>query len=138
METGYRQILAPGEIICRENDSGDSMYIILSGSVEAVRASKRLGTHHVGDVIGEMAIFMDIPRTATLRTLGETILFVVDRENVKGLLSYNEVLANQISEALSHRQAMLANLGIQLNPSETDASALLKVRKHVTQLLGLK
>jgi len=85
IEKGYRKKLASGEIICRENESGDSFYIILSGVVEVFveSISQQVALRRAGEFIGEMSLLMGTPRTATLRTLEETILFVVDRDNLQ-------------------------------------------------------
>ena len=34
IESGYRQLFPVGQIVCRENDPGESFYVILTGSVE--------------------------------------------------------------------------------------------------------
>ncbi len=99
IEQGYRQILPPEQVICREGDPGNSFYVILSGSVEIY--SEKLGKHivnrHAGEFIGEMALLMGIPRSASIRTNEQTTLFLVDHTNLQKLLSNHPELADQIS-----------------------------------------
>jgi potassium-dependent mechanosensitive channel len=40
IEYGYRQLFPAGQVVCQENDPGDSFYIILSGAVEYCYASR--------------------------------------------------------------------------------------------------
>ncbi|MCJ8280062.1 MAG: mechanosensitive ion channel [Rivularia sp. ALOHA_DT_140] len=70
IEQGYRQILPPGQVICREGDPGNSFYVILSGSVEiySEKLDKHIVDRHAGEFIGEMALLMGIPRSASIRT----------------------------------------------------------------------
>lgn len=114
IEQGYRQILPPEQIICREGDPGNSFYVILSGSVEIY--SEKLGKHivnrHAGEFIGEMALLMGIPRSASIRTNEQTTLFVVDHTNLQRLLLNHPQLADQISAELATRSESLASMGI--------------------------
>ena len=72
-----------GEIIIKEGNSGDWIYVILSGSVAI---SKKIGgkTYDLGllgkdDVFGEFSYFGDVERTATARAVGEATVGIIDR-----------------------------------------------------------
>lgn len=139
IEKGYRKKLSSGEIICRENDPGDSFYIILLGAVEVVVESldKHIAVRHAGEFIGEMSLLMGTPRTATLRTLADTVLFVVDRENLQSLLTNHHELADKIAQELSQRQETLKNLGIKLNPTTKSETPFEQIRKRIQTIFGI-
>ncbi|OLT59837.1 mechanosensitive ion channel domain-containing protein [Moorena bouillonii] len=139
IEEGYRKTLPAYETICRENDPGDSFYIILSGKVEVFVESigKRVATRKSGEFIGEMSLLMGTPRTATLRTLEETMLFVVDRDNLQSLLAKHEELADRISEELSKRQETLERLGITVSSTEEDETPFAEIRKRIQSIFGI-
>ncbi|AOY81035.1 mechanosensitive ion channel [Moorena producens JHB] len=139
IQQGYRQMLKAGDIICEENDPGDSFYIILSGLVEVFVESigKRVATREPGEFIGEMSLLMGTPRTATLRTLEDTILFVVDRENLKSLLEKHKDLADQISEELFKRKETLEQLGITVGGTEEKESGTNQIRQRIQSLFGI-
>ncbi|WP_287298089.1 cyclic nucleotide-binding domain-containing protein [Moorena sp. SIO2C4] len=139
IEEGYRKTLPADQTICRENDPGDSFYIILSGTVEVFVESigKRVATRKSGEFIGEMSLLMGTPRTATLRTLEETMLFVVDRDNLQSLLAKHEALADRISEELSKRQETLERLGITVSSTEQDETPFAAVRKRIKSIFGI-
>ena len=58
----------PGEIIVREGDRSQELYLIVSGKVDIVKhfgaTPHHLATLHAGDFFGDMAIFEDLPRSA--------------------------------------------------------------------------
>ncbi|NEO80718.1 mechanosensitive ion channel domain-containing protein [Moorena sp. SIO4G3] len=139
IQQGYRQMLKAGDIICEENDPGDSFYIILSGLVEVFVESigKRVATRKPGEFIGEMSLLLGTPRTATLRTLEDTILFVVDRENLKSLLEKHKDLADQISEELFKRKETLDKLGITVGVTEEKESGTNQIRQRLQSLFGI-
>ena len=78
-----RKAYAPGELILREGDPGDSAYIIVSGTCRAFRAvengEETLGTMGPGDVFGEMALLLDEPRAASVQAVEPVTLLVLDR-----------------------------------------------------------
>ena len=64
----------PDELIIEQCDVGDKLYIIIHGSVTvsiktASMGWKRISTLREGDVLGEIAILRNIPRTARITTL---------------------------------------------------------------------
>jgi potassium-dependent mechanosensitive channel len=138
IEEGYRQTLTANEVICRENEPGDSFYIILSGSVDVYVDSldKHVTVREAGEFIGEMSLLMGTPRTATLQTLEETTLFVVDRSNLQSLLQKQQGLADRISEELAQRQESLEKLGIKLDGNDRE-TPLVQIRKRIQSLFGI-
>ena len=60
----------PGEPVCRQGEPGDSAYIVLDGAADVVVQSERgpMTVAHIGrnDIVGEIAILCDVPRTATV------------------------------------------------------------------------
>jgi eukaryotic-like serine/threonine-protein kinase len=72
---------APGSLIIREGDSGDSAYMIVSGQCRAFRnvgdaqgsasGQETLGTMGAGDVFGEMALILNESRAASVDPCGE-------------------------------------------------------------------
>ncbi|WP_287240042.1 mechanosensitive ion channel domain-containing protein [Okeania sp. SIO1H5] len=139
IENGYRKIVPRGEIICLEGESGDSFYIILSGSVEVFseKANKYITTRYAGEFIGEMSLILGITRTASLRATEDTILFVVDRDNLHNLLAKHQKLADKISEELSRRLETLKNLGLLDKQENSQETAMIWIRNRIYTLFGI-
>jgi potassium-dependent mechanosensitive channel len=138
IEEGYRKTLAANEVICREHDAGESFYIILSGSVDVYVDSidKHVAVREAGEFIGEMSLLMGTPRTATLQTLEETTLFVVDRGNLQSLLQKQQGLADRLSEELAKRQESLEKLGIKMDSGDKEPP-FVQIRKRIQSIFGI-
>lgn len=71
----------PGEYIFREGDTGSEVYIIQSGTVEVIKdledAEVILATLKKGDFFGEMALFGDNKRSASIRAKTPTALVII-------------------------------------------------------------
>ena len=80
----FQKKFGPGELIVEEGRTGNGLYAIISGNVEAVKA---LGTEQertvnrlgAGEVFGEMALLGEWPRTATVRAIAEVECLGIDR-----------------------------------------------------------
>ncbi len=137
IEYGYRQLFPADQIVCEENTPGDSFYIILRGSVEifSKRVEQYIATLNEGEFFGEMSLLLGIPRSATVRTLEDTILFVIERNDLQRLLENYRGLADQIAQKLMERQQTLREMGILSEFSEE--TPLLKIRKRLQTLFGI-
>ena len=138
IEYGYRQLFPAGQTICQENDPGDSFYIILSGTVEVLsqRADKYIATIHEGEFFGEISLLLGTPRSATVRAMEDTILFVVERHDLQKLLVEQPSLADQIAKKLSERKQALQALGL-FDESSSEQTPFIRIRKRIQTLFGI-
>jgi len=87
-----REYFEPGQVVFREGDRGDWLYVVTEGEVEVVRRAadgtetvlRRLGS---GDCFGEIALVSEGPRTATVRALSPTNVLAVDRDAFQALFA---------------------------------------------------
>jgi ATP-binding cassette subfamily B protein len=76
-----REEIPAGAGVVEEGDRGDRFYVVLSGMLAVSQASR--GAQSVlrpGDYFGEVALAMDIPRTASVRALTPVTVASCDRE----------------------------------------------------------
>jgi small-conductance mechanosensitive channel/CRP-like cAMP-binding protein len=99
-----------GAVVVRQGESGDSLYVVVSGRVQVLTASREggpewaLATLRPGDYFGEMSLLTGAPRSATVRALEDTDLLVLDREALRPLLVSDPAAAERLSETLAKRQ----------------------------------
>ncbi|MCW2240210.1 EAL domain-containing protein [Azospirillum canadense] len=99
--------LEAGARIFSEGEPGDHAYLIGSGSVEIVAGRDgppvvlaRLGA---GELIGEMAVIDDHPRSATARALEPVELLVITRDVLRGYLEKADPLLSRLLHVLIAR-----------------------------------
>jgi CRP-like cAMP-binding protein len=79
--TMRREQIAPGAAVVQEGDEGDRFYVVMSGVLTV--SQQALGPRRVlrpGDTFGEVALAMDIPRTASVRAMTPVVVVSCDRE----------------------------------------------------------
>jgi ATP-binding cassette, subfamily B, bacterial len=75
-----REDVAAGQAPVVEGDAGERFYVLLSGMM--VVSQESMGARRVlrpGDYFGEVALTMDIPRTASIRALTPSVVASCDR-----------------------------------------------------------
>lgn len=80
MEHGEWRNVPPGETLIEEGEVGDGFYAIRSGQVEVVHDDEVVSTLGPGSHFGEIALLMDVPRTATVVARTPVRVFRLDRE----------------------------------------------------------
>lgn len=70
--------LADEEILCKEGDSGQKMWVILSGKLMIYKLKKTINFLDSGDFLGEMSLVDNKPRAASVRGIGEAVLLEID------------------------------------------------------------
>ncbi len=96
-----------GELIVRQGEKGDCMFEILDGQVEVLGEGEikefRLAVLGKGDFFGEMAIFDQEVRSATVRALGRVRALTIDKRTLLRRITEDPTLAFRILEKMSHR-----------------------------------
>ena len=97
-----------GEEIIRQGEAGDRFYVVRLGAVEVVRDGQRLATLGPGEAFGEIALLLDLPRTATVRATEPTELLALEAADFHDLLARYCGRAVEL-ERLSHLRLQAQN-----------------------------
>ncbi|MBN2364321.1 mechanosensitive ion channel [candidate division WOR-3 bacterium] len=105
-----------GDIIIRQEDEGDSMFIITKGEV-VVEKKGEDGSHKfvakLGplDFVGEMSLLTGERRSATVKAFTEVEVILINKNAFKQILVANPKIAFSLSEKLLGRKKELERLG---------------------------
>lgn len=98
---------ADGDLIVKQGEVGDCMYVIQEGEVEVfVTRDGRdvpLAVRRRGEFFGEMAIFERETRSASVRARGAARVLTVDRRQLFSRITEDPTLALRVIQSLSHR-----------------------------------
>jgi CRP-like cAMP-binding protein len=78
---------AAGEAVIRQGDLGERFYVVRSGRVEVSRNGEVLAYLEKGDAFGEIALLLNMPRTATVAAVEPTELLALEANDFRDLLA---------------------------------------------------
>lgn len=106
-EGALGRVFEDGEIVVRQGDEGEHMYVVQDGQVEIIREENGHETvlREAGrnEVLGEMAIFDRQPRSATIRAKGRARILTLDKRNFLRRINEDPSLAFRMIETMSMR-----------------------------------
>ena len=122
---------ADGEIVCRQGELGDAAYILLEGDADVVVDTPdgpvtvaRLGRN---DIVGEIAVLCDVPRTATVRAASRLVTLRISKDGFFNLLmQFPQVgvgIMHELASRLHHTTQQLTELSSRVRRLEQTASS---------------
>jgi NADH:ubiquinone reductase (H+-translocating) len=103
-----REHFEPHEVIFRQGDLGDRLYVVVEGEVEMVEQTPGQTPHLLarlgpGECFGEMALVNEKPRMATARSVTRTNLLSVDRQAFQDLFAHHPPLRRMFQALIDER-----------------------------------
>lgn len=102
-----RNTFRPGEVMCTQGEPGDSAFIILDGEgdilVDSGREQRKVAEIKKNDVVGEMSLLCDMPRTATVKASSEITALTISKDNFFRILQEFPEVSLEIMRVLARR-----------------------------------
>jgi len=107
--------LSPGDLLFAQGSTGDKAYVIQDGEVEILKHSQGrevlLAVRKSGEVIGEMSLLQEAPRSASVIARTESTLLAISHENLDQMIdnspSATRALLHTIVARLQSTEVML-------------------------------
>ena len=82
-----------GETVMKQGETGDALFVVLEGQVQVIRGGAVIATLEQGAHVGEMALVRNQPRSASVKSKGQSELMVIRRSDFFELLRNEHSLA---------------------------------------------
>lgn len=106
-----RRQYAPGDCIARKGEAGNELFVVESGEISVLDAADDniVATLGTGDIVGEISLITDQPRTATVRADSDVSVWVLQRQPFETLCADYPELRARLSEIAQGRVADLSS-----------------------------
>ncbi len=137
----FIKVFKPQELVFKQGDPGEHMFIIQSGRVEIFlntpNGEKSLTYYGPGDFFGEMAIIDKAPRSASARAVEDTRMIMLDERTFDQHVQANPAIVRKILKNMSARlrdtNNQLQNLLIKDINQRVANRILMMARQHGTK-----
>jgi CRP/FNR family transcriptional regulator, cyclic AMP receptor protein len=130
----YGREYEPGEVLFREGEPGDVMFVIQSGAVRISKLiageEKVFATFGPGEFLGEMAILNGKPRNATATVIESARCLVIEARMLESMLSRNAEIAVRLIKKLAKRLDAVDSLVEILMHRDPKARVMLALARH--------
>ena len=102
------EVLTPGDWVFREGDEGDSMYFVARGTLEVLQMGRSapVAQLRAGDFFGEIALFENAPRTASVRSLTYADVYSLRKADLDVVIRHFPAALAEIQEKALRRRHM--------------------------------
>lgn len=94
---------SPGDIIFRQGDQADNMYVVQEGEVEILVNDRVVETAREGHLFGEMALIDKKERSATVRAKTECRVVPIDKKRFTYLVQETPFFALHVMKIMANR-----------------------------------
>ena len=105
--TSERIAYSKDQVLCKQGEIGDAAYIIIDGEAEILvdtpAGPMAVATVGRNDIVGEIAILCDVPRTASVRADTRLTTLRISKELFLRLIKEFPTMAVSIMRELAHR-----------------------------------
>jgi MFS family permease len=106
--------LEAGTEIVREGDAGDRFFIVAEGTVEVSEYGRAISELDQGGYFGEIALLRDVPRTASVVSKTDVVLYALDRDDFLAAVTSHAPSTEAAEEVVSSRLAGIPVAGARL------------------------
>lgn len=115
-----------GEVLFRQGDTGDAAFIVLEGDadilVDTPQGQVRVAQLGKNDIVGEIAILCDVPRTATVAAATRLLTLRVSKDGFFNLVTqFPQVgveIMHELASRLHHTTQQLTEVSAKLRRLE--------------------
>lgn len=82
----YERVYSQSQLVIQEGAAGNHLYVIAEGLLDVIQNSRLLGQMHPGTAFGELAILYNCKRTATVKAVTDSKIWVLDRQVFQNIM----------------------------------------------------
>lgn len=139
-QSSKMRVYAPGEAIVRMGQEGNSMFVIIRGSVKVQvpenGVPRTLNELRENDFFGEMSLLTGEPRTATVVAAEETEVLQIRKTALKPIFEANPELVKTICDMVEERRELLRSLAEKSTEAEKEEEK--GMLRSIRKFFGLK
>jgi hypothetical protein len=132
-ETTHSVSYVPGDVVSREGDIAEQLYIVKTGTLQILKNAKGIAAHignvHAGEIYGEIGLFNQAPRFATAVAETECDVWIIQRSTLKKFILDMPEIAYTFLEVFSEKLRRSSE-ELALHATRTESGTHKKTVQH--------
>ena len=134
---GLKKIrVLPDQYIVRQNEKGETAFLVISGGLVAEVNGKKVGKIEAGEIFGELSLILNEPRKASIKAIIPSEIVEIKKKALEAILLSSHIELHKVINEMS------VELGKQddqkLTITKSDLIALCKESPNVIRALALQ
>ena len=97
--------ILPDEYVFKQNDKGDTAFLVISGGLIAELDSKKIGKIETGEIFGELSLILGENRSCSVKAVVPTEIIVIKKKALEEILLSSNIELHKIIQAISKELA---------------------------------
>jgi branched-chain amino acid transport system substrate-binding protein len=143
-EKAVRHEYGKDEVIVRQGESGDSLFVLATGSLSVLYHDEQEGESEIASIsdgacFGEMSLLTGAPRSATIQAKADSVVYEIKKEHLRPFMERSKEIVQALSELMAQRQLAGLHSNYYKSICETQGKELAQnFSNRILEFFGLR
>ena len=97
--------ILPDQYVFKQNEKGDTAFLVISGGLIAELDSKKIGKIETGEIFGELSLILGENRSCSVKAVVPTEIIVIKKRALEEILLSSNLELHKVIQAISRELA---------------------------------
>jgi len=97
--------ILPDQYVFKQNEKGDTAFLVISGGLIAELDSKKIGKIETGEIFGELSLILGENRSCSVKAVVPTEIIVIKKRALEEILLSSNLELHKVIQAISKELA---------------------------------
>ena len=97
--------ILPDQYVFKQNEKGDTAFLVISGGLIAELDSKKIGKIETGEIFGELSLILGENRSCSVKAVVPTEIIVIKKRALEEILLSSNIELHKVIQAISKELA---------------------------------
>ena len=128
--------ILPDQYVFKQNEKGDTAFLVISGGLIAELNSKKIGKIEPGEIFGELSLILGENRSCSIKAIVPTEIVVISKKALEEILLSSNLELHKVIQEISKELAKKSDYKLPI--SHKDLVKLIQKSPNVIKSLSLQ
>ena len=128
--------ILPDQYVFKQNEKGDTAFLVISGGLIAELDSKKIGKIEPGEIFGELSLILDENRKASVKAISPSEIIEINKTALEAILLSSNIELHKMIQQMSKELGKSSDYRLPI--TKKDLMELVKDSPDVIRALSLQ